>query len=160
MNHCMLYLNLYDILDIRLNVWARVTYICLSNLTIIGSDNGLSPGQRQSIIWTNPGLLLIGQAIIISLWPSLLTHKCVTRPQWINVSQIPIYSVHIERVWYAFDKGHTWLVYSKRCHGVGVKVGYCYNIPYIRGQTFIEGILGYKKTYLVRHLKMSIAPTI
>ena len=28
-------------------------------LTIIGSDNGLSPGRRQAIIWTNAGILLI-----------------------------------------------------------------------------------------------------
>ena len=28
--------------------------------TIIDSDNGLSPGQRQAIIWTNAGILLIG----------------------------------------------------------------------------------------------------
>ena len=26
----------------------------------IGSDNGLSPGRRQSIIWTNAEMLLIG----------------------------------------------------------------------------------------------------
>ena len=29
-------------------------------LTIIGSDNGLSPDRRQAIIWTNDGMLLIG----------------------------------------------------------------------------------------------------
>ena len=29
------------------------------HLTIIGSDNGLSPGRRQSIIWNNVGILLI-----------------------------------------------------------------------------------------------------
>ena len=40
--------------------WGRVTHICVSKLTIIGSDNGLSPGRRQAIIWTNAGLLLIG----------------------------------------------------------------------------------------------------
>ena len=28
--------------------------------SIIGSDNGLSPGRRQAIIWTNDGILLIG----------------------------------------------------------------------------------------------------
>ena len=39
--------------------WGRVTHICVSKLTIIGSDNGLSPGQRQAIIWTNAGILLI-----------------------------------------------------------------------------------------------------
>ena len=35
-------------------------HICVSKLTIIGSDNGLSPGRRQAIIWTNDGILLIG----------------------------------------------------------------------------------------------------
>ena len=34
--------------------------ICVSKLTIIGSDNGLSPDRRQAITWTNAGLLLIG----------------------------------------------------------------------------------------------------
>ena len=40
--------------------WGRVTHICVGNLTIIGSDNGLSPGRRQAITWTNVGILLIG----------------------------------------------------------------------------------------------------
>ena len=35
-------------------------YICVSKQTIIGSYNGLSPGRRQAIIWTNAGILLIG----------------------------------------------------------------------------------------------------
>ena len=39
--------------------WGRVTH-SVSKLTIIGSDNGLSPDRRQAIIWTNAGLLLIG----------------------------------------------------------------------------------------------------
>ena len=39
--------------------WGRVTHICVSELTVIGSDNGLSPGRRQAIIWTNAGILLI-----------------------------------------------------------------------------------------------------
>ena len=38
--------------------WGRVTHICVGNLTIIGSDNGLSPGRHQAIIWTNAGMLL------------------------------------------------------------------------------------------------------
>ena len=37
-----------------------MTHICVSKLTIIGSNNGLSPGRRQAIIWTNAGLLSIG----------------------------------------------------------------------------------------------------
>ena len=48
---------------IVLTHWGRVTHICISKLNIIGSDNGLSPGRRQAIIWTNAGILLIG-----SLW--------------------------------------------------------------------------------------------
>ena len=40
--------------------WGRVTYICISKLTIIGSDNGLSPHQRQALIWANAWKLLIG----------------------------------------------------------------------------------------------------
>ena len=30
------------------------------NHTTIGSDNGLSPGRHQAIIWTSAGILLIG----------------------------------------------------------------------------------------------------
>ena len=37
-----------------------VTHICVSTLTVIGSDHGLSPGRRQAIIWTKTGILLIG----------------------------------------------------------------------------------------------------
>ena len=51
--------------------WGRVTHICVIKLTIIGSDNGLSPDRRQAIIWTNAGTLLI-------------------RPLWINFSEILI----------------------------------------------------------------------
>ena len=40
--------------------WGRVTHICVGYLAIMGSDNGLSPGRRQAIIWTNAGILLIG----------------------------------------------------------------------------------------------------
>ena len=43
----------------ELTHWGRVTHICVSKLTIIGSDTGLSPGRRQAIIWTKGGILLI-----------------------------------------------------------------------------------------------------
>ena len=39
--------------------WDLVTHICVGNLTIIGSDKGLSPGQPEAINWTNDGLMLI-----------------------------------------------------------------------------------------------------
>ena len=51
--------------------WGRVTHICVGYLRTIGSDNGLSPGRRQAIIWTNAGLLWIG-------------------PLWTNFSEILI----------------------------------------------------------------------
>ena len=44
----------------KLTHWGRVTHICISKLTIIGSNNGLSPEWRQAIIWNNAGVLLIG----------------------------------------------------------------------------------------------------
>ena len=40
--------------------WGWVTHICICKLTTIGSDNSLSPGRRQAIIWTNAGIFLIG----------------------------------------------------------------------------------------------------
>ena len=43
----------------HLTHWGRVTHICVGKLNIIASDNGLSPGRRQAIIWTNAGILLI-----------------------------------------------------------------------------------------------------
>ena len=39
--------------------WGRVAHICVIKLTIVGSDNGLSPGQCQAIFWTNADILLI-----------------------------------------------------------------------------------------------------
>ena len=45
---------------VALTHWGRVTHICVGKLTIIGSDNGLSPAWRQAIIRTNAGLLSIG----------------------------------------------------------------------------------------------------
>ena len=39
--------------------WGQVTHICVSNLNIV-SDNGLSPGRCQAIIWPNTGILLFG----------------------------------------------------------------------------------------------------
>ena len=34
-------------------------HMCVSKLTVVGSENGLSPGKRQAIVWTNDGILLI-----------------------------------------------------------------------------------------------------
>ena len=45
------------------HIYIYIYDICVcvfSKLTIIGSDNGLSHGRRQAIIWNNAGILLIG----------------------------------------------------------------------------------------------------
>ena len=49
----------YVMIHCILTHWGRVMHICVGKLTIIGSDNGLSPGRRQAIIWTNAGILFI-----------------------------------------------------------------------------------------------------
>ena len=67
---------------VLLTHWRRVMHICIGKLTNIGSDNALSPGRRQAIIWTNAGILLIG-------------------PLWTNFSEILI---RIETSW--FNKMH------------------------------------------------------
>ena len=45
---------------IVLTHWGQGTNICVGDLTIIDSDNGLSPGRRQIIVWTNAEILVIG----------------------------------------------------------------------------------------------------
>ena len=42
--------------------WGRVTHVCVSKLTINGSDNGLSPSRHQAIFWNNVRILLIRQS--------------------------------------------------------------------------------------------------
>ena len=46
--------------SLPLTYWGWMTHICVSKLTTNGSDNGLSPGRRQTIIWTNAGISWIG----------------------------------------------------------------------------------------------------
>ena len=74
-------------------------HICVNNLTIIGSDNGLSPGRRQAIIRTNAGILL-------------------TRPIGTNFSEILI-----ETLIFSFKKMRLKVASAKRrpfCLGLNV----------------------------------------
>ena len=59
-NKCCLGHYTTSMVCMALTHWGRETHICVSKLTSIVSDNGLSPGRRQAIIWTNAGILLIG----------------------------------------------------------------------------------------------------
>ena len=40
--------------------WTQWSKYALVNYVTFGSDNGLSPGQRQAIIWSSVGILIIG----------------------------------------------------------------------------------------------------
>ena len=56
----------YEVSCVSWTHWGRVMHKCVSKLAIIGSDNGLSPGQRQVIIRTSAGILLIGHVGVIT----------------------------------------------------------------------------------------------
>ena len=60
----------------------RETHICVRNLTIIGSGNGLSAGRRQAIIRTNAVLLLIGPL------------ETYFSESWIKIQQFSLKKIH------------------------------------------------------------------
>ena len=80
----------YRVECLHLTHWGRVTHICVSKLTIIGSDNGLSPRRRQAMIWTNAGILLIGplgthfREILIEIYtfPFKKMHLKMSSAEW------------------------------------------------------------------------------
>ena len=57
--------------DVAIKTFVNVS---VGKLTTIGSNNGLSPGRRQTIIWTNVGILLIWP---LTLWKTSV--KCLSK---------------------------------------------------------------------------------
>ena len=131
--HCPQLLSMVSFLnDVILTHWGRVTHICVGNLTTIGSNNGLSPGRRQAIIWTNAGILLIGplwtnfNEILIEI-PTFSFKKMLLkmssgkwRPSCLGLNVLNKISTH----WYASDilfatRSHEWVQnkakYSWKC---------------------------------------------
>ena len=53
-NICTLFADVFYLNEAKWRIYA------LYKITIIGSDNGFSPGRHQSIIWSNGGILLFG----------------------------------------------------------------------------------------------------
>ena len=47
------WLLVIQVMACRITHWGRVTHICVGNINIIGSDDGLAPSMRQAIILTN-----------------------------------------------------------------------------------------------------------
>ena len=113
-------------MPIILTHWGRVTHICDSELIIIGSDNGLSPGRRQAIIWANAGILLIGplgtnfSEIVIELYRfsfkkiHLKMSSGKWRPSCLGLNVLK----HFDGCWFAGKVAHltlnwTWPKYKK-----------------------------------------------
>ena len=72
--------------DVHLTHWGRVTPLCVSKLTIIGSDYGLSSGRRQTIIWTNDGILLVGPLGTNFSEILIETYKCSFKKMHLKMS--------------------------------------------------------------------------
>ena len=107
-------------------VCCQVMHIGVSKIIITGSDNGLSPGRRQAIIWTNAGILLIGPLGInfSEIWNKITTFSfkkihlkmssaywllfCLALSQLRNQSLHQDWKLHIqnyinEDLWYALE---------------------------------------------------------
>ena len=89
--------------------WGRVRHICVDSLTIVGSDNGLSPGRRQAIIWTNAERLLFGPLgtnpseiwINVQAWTKVLGHFSQTHilPSYVVPKPIIICQDILQQLW-------------------------------------------------------------
>ena len=78
-----------------LNPCGRVMHTCVSKLTNIGSDNGLSFGRRQVIIWTNAVVLLVGPQEKNQWIFNRHSHILIQENAFENVLVIPMwYSSH------------------------------------------------------------------
>ena len=100
-----------------------MTHICVGKLTIIDSDNGLSPGRHQAIIWTNARILLIGplgtnfieMLIKIHTFSFRKMHLKMSSAKWrpfclglnvLNINMaylIPMTSYHISRGYWQYS---------------------------------------------------------
>ena len=68
--------------------WGRVMYICVSKLTIIGSENALLPGWCKAIIWTNAWIWSTSHIFIQenAIFQSVMCKMAaiLSRPQCVN----------------------------------------------------------------------------
>ena len=108
--------------------WGRVRHICISNLTSVGSDNGLLPGRCQAIIWTNAGLLFIGPlgtnfseiSIEIHTFPFKKIHLKILSAKWrpsclaLSVLKEPVLGVYIVICYYVIQLWIMFLSYNLR----------------------------------------------
>ena len=103
--------------------WGPVTHVCASKLATTASDNGLSPGRRQVIIWTNAEILLIvyfhsrkciWKNVVWEMPAILSRHQCVkpvqTNTVLICFVKVPSNSIEIKRK--GSKLSALWLVYA------------------------------------------------
>ena len=94
-----------------------MTHICVGNLTTIGSDNGLSPGWCQVIIWTNVGIL--------SIWPL-----------WTNFSEIliKIQAFSLKKIRLKVSSAK----WQPFCLGLNVLTILAHDHPYFTGSDYFQ----------------------
>ena len=91
-----------------------MVHICISILTIIGSDNGLSPGPHQAILWTNVRILLTGplgtnfNEILIGIhtFSSMKIHLKMSSGKWCPFCQCVNWTLEDKFNW-KFNKNTT-----------------------------------------------------
>ena len=129
--------------------WGRATHICVGKLTTIGSNNGLSPGRRQAIIWTIAGIVLIGPVgtnfseILIGIQAfsfkkrHLKMSSAKWRPSCLGLNVLRIICILV--VFILFQKiRHTWNIMNMMyCSTIWQKfpamVKFCYVVIIIQG---------------------------
>ena len=97
--------------------WGRVMHICVIKLIIIGSDNGLSPGRRQAIIWTNTGILYIkGRLKSIARSTSVRCMELHDRKWCVEASNLKISVLPIVTRYVTIDTTHGCLGLIRQPH--------------------------------------------
>ena len=89
---------------IRLTQWGRVTHICISKIASIGSDNGLSPGWHQAIIWT-------WDVNLVSILKKIACYTGTKLCQWVSSKETwclrwGYHQIQLALFWYIFLMPH------------------------------------------------------
>ena len=135
--------------------WGRVKPECLNKLTIISSDNGLSPARRQAIIWTNAGILSIGalgtnlSEIVIDIHrvSFMKMHLKMSPGKWHHFvsASMSLYNTTFPTMWYytTITKAFHETLLLAWCYSVFVHLEHCLFGFYAHTSYFLL-ILGHK----------------
>ena len=88
-----------------------MTHIYVGNVTTIVSDNGLSPGRRQSIIWTNAGIFNCTLRVVYyGLW------NMIRKITWLTCKCETIHCCHQHCLMYIINLSNIMLLAKSWCH--------------------------------------------